>query len=375
MKAKLRSRAVESFYENRLFEGLDVEIIERIAPKIDIARKRPGEIIYQEGQRGDSLYLVGEGLVKISKPGDVGGHEIIDYVDEGNFFGASSLLVGGTRESTATAAQPALIGAVKEKTFEELLELAPGRLHMNFLRALIARVSIASDRRLRETIRAERMRVAGALAAAIARDLKSPACVARCCSDLIANESTDPQLRELSSILTDSVNGLLGTTSDLLDYSRGSMSLNKRPVSIWQLLDELDHQSFHLLTAKSIKFVKQIRYENNIDIDLDRFARALGNVIENSVQAISRRGVITFTTDLIGDSVVIRLSDNGRGIAPDLLSRLFQPFEVCENSDSAGIGLAVTKAIVEAHGGKISIGSVVRKGTTVDIRIPKPASE
>jgi signal transduction histidine kinase len=375
MKAQQRSRPVESFYENRLFEGLDVEVIERIAPKIDIARKKPGEIIYREGQLGHSLYLVGEGLVKISKPGDVGGHEIIDYVDQGNFFGASSLLVGEPHVSTATVTQPALIGAVREETFEELLELAPARLHMNFLREFSARLRSANDHFMRETIRAERMRVAGAVAKAIIHDLKNPVCIARCCSDLIANESIDPQLRELSSMLTDAVNGLLGTTSDLFDYSRGSLSLNKRPVSIWRFLDELNRQSLHLLTSKNIKFVKQIRYENNVDIDLDRFARALGNVIENSVQAISRGGAITFTTDVIADSVVIRISDNGRGISPEVLARLFEPFDNRDNSDGTSLGLAVTKAIIEAHGGKISVGSVVGKGTIVDIRLPKPASE
>jgi len=375
MKAEQRSRAVESFYENRLFEGLDVEIIERIAPKIDIARKKPGEIIYREGQLGGSLYLVGEGLVKISKPGDVGGHEIIDYVDQGNFFGASSLLVGEPHVSTATVTQAALIGAVREETFEELLELAPARLHMNFLRAFSARLRSANDHFMRETIRAERMRVAGAVAKTVIHDLKNPVCIARCCSDLIANESIDPQLRELSSMLTDAVNGLLGTTSDLFDYSRGPLSLNKRPVSIWRFLDELNRQSLHLLTSKNIKFVKQIRYENNVDIDLDRFVRALGNVIENSVQAISRGGAITFTTDVIADSVVVRISDNGRGISPEVLGRLFEPFDNRDNSDSASLGLAVTKAIIEAHGGKISVGSVVGKGTTVDIRLPKPGSE
>jgi signal transduction histidine kinase len=375
MKAEQRSRAVESFYENRLFEGLDVEIIERIAPKIDIARKKPGEIIYREGQLGGSLYLVGEGLVKISKPGDVGGHEIIDYVDQGNFFGASSLLVGEPHVSTATVTQAALIGAVREETFEELLELAPARLHMNFLRAFSARLRSANDHFMRETIRAERMRVAGAVAKTVIHDLKNPVCIARCCSDLIANESIDPQLRELSSMLTDAVNGLLGTTSDLFDYSRGPLSLNKRPVSIWRFLDELNRQSLHLLTSKNIKFVKQIRYENNVDIDLDRFVRALGNVIENSVQAISRGGAITFTTDVIADSVVVRISDNGHGISPEVLARLFEPFDNRDNSDSASLGLAVTKAIIEAHGGKISVGSVVGKGTTVDIRLPKPGSE
>lgn len=371
MKSSERARAIETLYDNQLFEGIDVEVIERIAPKIDIKRKNPGEIIYREGQPGNSLYLVGEGLVKICKSGDVGAGEVVDYVDEGNFFGATSLLGGAPHASTATVAKPAVIGAVKEAAFEKLLELAPARLHMNLLRALSTRIRTANDRFLRETVHAERMRVAGALANAIVRDLKNPVCVARCCSDLIANESVDPQLRELSSMLTNAVDGLLGMTSDLLDYTRGSVSLNKRPVSIWRLLDELNRQSLHLLTGKGINFVKQIRYQDNIDIDLGRFVRALSNIIKNSVQAIARGGSISFTSDVVGDWVVIRISDTGRGIAAEMLSRLFEPFELYENCDTAGIGLAVGKAIVEAHGGQISITSILGKGTTVDIRLPK----
>ncbi len=321
MRATARARAIERFYDNRLFEGVDAEIIERIAPKIGVLRKRPGEIIFREGEPGDSLYLVGEGCVKIAKAADGVDHEIHDYVDQGNFFGATALLAGEPHSTTATAVAPALIGALTENTFQEILELSPSRLHMNFLRAITARVRSANIHFMRETVRAERLRVAGAFANAMIHDLKNPVCIARCCSDLIANESADPHLRELSKMLTDTVNGILGTTLDLLDYSRGSVSLNKRPVSIWRLLDELNHQSLHLLPSKS------------------------------------------------------RISDTGAGIAPELMPTLFEPFERRDDSRASGVGLAVAKAIVEAHGGKISVRSVPDKGTTVDIRLPKPNRE
>jgi signal transduction histidine kinase len=226
-----------------------------------------------------------------------------------------------------------------------------------------------------ETMRAERIRVAGALATAILQDLKNPVCIARCCSDLIVSESADSQLRELSSMLTDAVNGILGSTLDLLDYTRGSISVDKRPVSVWRLLDELNRQSLHLLPGKNIKLVKHIRYQANIDIDLGRFARGLSNVLENAMHAMPRGGVVTFTIDLIDDSIVVRISDTGRGIAPDTLPNLFEPFELRNGSEGAGTGLAVTKAIVEAHGGKIAVTSVLGKGTTVDIRLPKRAGE
>jgi len=372
VKATARARAIERFYDNRLFAGVDADIIARIAPKIGVLRKKTGEVIFREGEPGDSLYLVGKGSVKIAKAGDSVEHEILDYVDQGNFFGATALLAGTPHFTTATAVKPALIGALTEDTFQEILELSPSRLHMNFLRAITARVRSANAHFVRETMRAERLRVAGALANAMIRDLKNPVCIARCCSDLIASESADPHLRELSKMLNDTVNGILGMTLDLLDYTRGSVSVNKRSVSIWRLLDELNRHSLHLLPSKNIEFVKHIRYQGNIDVDLGRFSRAVGHVIENAMQAMSLGGFLTVTIDALENQVVLRISDTGGGIAPELMSTLFEPFERYRDSHANGIGLAVTKAIVEGHGGRISVRSVVGKGTTVDIRLPKP---
>src|SRR2546430_4807951 len=375
MKERARARGIERFYDNRLFEGVDAEIIGRIAPKLGVLRKKPGEVIFREGEPGDSLYLVGQGCVKIAKAADGADREILDYVDQGNFFGATALLVGEPHSTTATAVEPALIGALSQNTFQEILELSPSRLHMNFLRAITARIRSANTHFMRETLRAERLRVAGALANAMIHDLKNPVCIARCCSDLIATESADGHLRELSAMLTDTVNGILGMTLDLLDYTRGSVSVNKRLVSIWRLLDELNRQSLHLLPSKNIEFIKHIRYQGNIDIDLSRFARALGNVIENAIHAMPRGGALTVTIDLMDEHVALRISDTGIGIAPELLATLFEPFERHDGVRARGVGLAVAKSIIEAHGGKISISSVADKGTTVDIRLPKPNGE
>jgi len=375
MKATQRARAAEQFYDNQLFEGVDAGVVERIAPKIDVLHKKAGEIIFREGEPGDSLYLVGQGCVKIAKAADGADHEILDYIDQGNFFGATALLAGEPYSTTATAVEPALIGALTEDAFQEILELSPSHLHLNFLRAVTTRVRSANRHFMRETVRAERLRVAGALANAMIHDLKNPVCIARCCSDLIAAESTDGHLRELSKMLTDTVNGILGMTLDLLDYTRGSISVSKRPVSIWRLLDELNRQSLHLLPSKNIEFVKHIRYQGNIDIDLCRFTRVLGNVIENAIHAMPRGGALTFTVDALDEQIALRISDTGTGISPEILSTLFEPFERRTDSQTSGVGLAVAKSILEAHGGQISIRSVADKGTTVDIRLPKPSAE
>lgn len=375
MSATKRSAALQRFSQNRLFEGIDSGVLKKFRRKIDVLRLQPGQVVFREGEPGDSLYLVAEGAVKISRPGDMVEPETISYVNSGNFFGATSMLAGGARSGTATAIAPAVLGALKEDTFQEILELAPARLHINFLNALNDRVRSVNMQFMRETLSSERLRVAGALASAIIQDLKNPVCIARCCSELIASDSVDPQLRELSKMLTEAVNGILGTTLDLFDFTRGMISVNKREVSIWRLLDELTRQALHLLPARQIQFVKRIRYEGNLEIDLGRMTRALGAVIANSVNAMNGGGTLTFTTDLVQGEIVLRISDTGGGIRDEFLARIFEPFEQKANSEKAGVGLAIVKSIVEAHSGRISISTVAGKGTTVDIRLPQRARE
>src|SRR4029077_15078077 len=111
MKSARRVRDLERFSENRLFEGIDAEVLKKITPKIGVLRMQPGEIIFREGDPGDSLYLVGEGSVKISRPARTGEHEIEGNDDLENFFGKPFLLVAEPRSATAVAAAPALIGA------------------------------------------------------------------------------------------------------------------------------------------------------------------------------------------------------------------------------------------------------------------------
>ena len=78
-------------------------------------------------------------------------------------------------------------------------------------------------------------------------------------------------------------------------------------------------------------------------------------------------------TDLVADRVVLRISDTGMGIPPDILPKLFEPFVTHGKGHGTGLGLAIAKSIVTAHGGKISVTSVHGSGTTVDIRFPVPA--
>jgi len=95
-------------------------------------------------------------------------------------------------------------------------------------------------------------------------------------------------------------------------------------------------------------------------------------LIKNAREAMKGGGILTLTTDLLEDEIAIRISDTGCGIPADILAKIFEPFVTHGKSHGTGLGMAIAKSIVDAHGGRISVASIVGNGTTVDIRLPAP---
>ncbi|MBI1390204.1 MAG: PAS domain S-box protein [bacterium] len=106
-----------------------------------------------------------------------------------------------------------------------------------------------------------------------------------------------------------------------------------------------------------------------VEVDTDQFRRLTLNLFENSQYALGDEGLIRLELDRDGSSAVIRVSDNGRGIPPDRLESVFTAFET-NRPGGTGLGLYLVREIVEAHGGRVYIESVVGQGTSVIIQIP-----
>lgn len=357
---------------NSLFDGITPELLEEIAPELSVVRLEPGDVIFREGDPGDSLFLVGEGSVKISKRGRGGEQETLGFIKPGSFFGEMALLDHQPRSAMATAAESTLLGTVDEPTFQHILELAPSRLHVNFLRSVTERLRSVNSHFITEVMRTERLSLVGSMANSIIHDLKNPMCILRACSDLISAESKDPRVHELIAMQNKAVEGMLAMTQELLDYARGSTALEMESVSMWRLLEDLNQQALQLLPGQNIQFVRRLEYEGHIEIDLPRFTRVLCNLIKNAREAMKGGGILTLSTELAHGHVLMRLADTGCGIPPEILPRLFEPFVTFGKSHGTGLGMAIAKSIVEAHGGQISVASVAGNGTTVEIRLPAP---
>lgn len=106
-----------------------------------------------------------------------------------------------------------------------------------------------------------------------------------------------------------------------------------------------------------------------VAVDATQFYQVLENLLKNAVQAMEGRGRIRLETKALGDLIRISVADSGPGIPSELIDNVFEPL-VTTKSSGTGIGLALCKRIIEAHGGTISVESRVGQGAVFRIQLP-----
>ena len=108
-----------------------------------------------------------------------------------------------------------------------------------------------------------------------------------------------------------------------------------------------------------------------IDLDTGQIQQALYNLIRNAAQAVTpKTGQITIETTFTDHEVVVSIVDNGKGISPEHMGALFEPFRTTKSSGN-GLGLLIVRRIIRDHGGEMEIDSEENKGTTVNLYLPR----
>ena len=111
-----------------------------------------------------------------------------------------------------------------------------------------------------------------------------------------------------------------------------------------------------------------------VEHDSDQIHQVLLNLLLNAVQAIDTNGKIVVTLQSEGNTAIVEVADNGRGISPDQLPNIFRPFYTTKG-DGTGLGLSLARRIVEDHQGRIDVSSTLGKGTTFSVVLPLQRTE
>jgi signal transduction histidine kinase len=368
-----RESAVEEtdrFAHNSLLVGLGPEIFSRVSREIEVLTFAHGQVVFEENQPGDCVYLIAEGSVKISKRGRGGQQETLAYLAVNDYFGEMALVDGGRRSAQATAVGDTVLGRIGLQTWDLLLNLDPQAILSNFTRSVTQRLRANNQHFIEEMLRNERLSFLGTTVSSIAHDMNNPiSCIMNAC-EVIRRATRDELGEQMTAIIGDSVKSMEAMTRELVDYSRGQTQLNLGLVSVPELVQQLEPDFAKCRVGSDVQTA--VGFSGSIMVDRHRILRVFRNLIKNAREAMKAGdpNVLRFEVRKLDSfNLQFEVSDTGHGIKSELLPKIFEPFVSEGKSSGCGLGLAISKAVVEAHEGTIAVRSSP-SGTTFTITLP-----
>jgi PAS domain S-box-containing protein len=216
--------------------------------------------------------------------------------------------------------------------------------------------------------------------ATLAHELRNPLAPIRQSAALAAHPNTTPdKVRWSLAVIERQTEHMARLLDDLLDVSRitrGRLEVRRSRVALRSVLDAAVETARPIIDARKHTLTIGLPDETLVlDVDALRISQVLGNLLTNAAKYSNQAGTIRLTADREGDEVAIRVVDNGIGIAPEDLPRIFEMFAQVKptldrKEGGLGIGLALSKALVELHGGTLEGRSEgLGKGSEFRVRL------
>ncbi|MEM2547160.1 MAG: ATP-binding protein, partial [Candidatus Bathyarchaeia archaeon] len=217
-------------------------------------------------------------------------------------------------------------------------------------------------------LKAQRLAVIGELASMVGHDLRNPLTSMYAAAYYIKKrlaQEQDAKLREMIEIIERNIAYSNKIINDLLDFSR-DVKLELTETSPKALIE----QALSLVKVpKNIQVIVQVKGSLTMKVDVEKLKRAFINLIKNAVEAMPNGGTLTIKSRKVGDKVLFTFSDTGIGMSKEVLNKLCTPLFTTK-AKGMGLGLAICKRFVEAHGGSINVRSALGEGTIFTVKIP-----
>jgi signal transduction histidine kinase/DNA-binding response OmpR family regulator len=220
--------------------------------------------------------------------------------------------------------------------------------------------------------------------AGMSHELRTPLNAIIGFSDLMRAEQPDGDRRTVPAEWVDHIHGsgrhLLGLINDILDLAKveaGRLELSVEPLPLEVAVIDVITGLRPLTERKSLRVISAIP-RVAVRADPLRFRQILDNLLSNAIKFTPEGGQITVSAERVDDQVAITVADSGIGIPQADLDRVFEEFQqlgdAATRKAGTGLGLALTRRLVEAHGGSIDLTSTVGKGSRFTVLLPDATS-
>lgn len=216
------------------------------------------------------------------------------------------------------------------------------------------------------------------LAGGLAHELRNPLSTMKVNLKLLAEDLSDESARFEDirrralikvNVLKREADRLQSVFDDFLNLT-GSQGLQRQPIDLNAVVDRLIEFFEPMATSQGIALHKVVGVDPLVcPVDEKLLSQALLNLVVNAKDAMPQGGTLTFETRQEGEWAVVSVTDTGIGIAPEDRERIFKPF-FSNKASGTGLGLSLTRRIVQEHGGTLGVTSAVGQGTTFALRLP-----
>lgn len=366
-------------HEHPFFAGIDSPEARALLAGAELRRFDSGEVVYDEGAESESFCLLLEGRVRFEKRSGENDYKfrVVNEVGPGEAFGEMGIIMGMARFMRATTVEPTLLAMLPGETV---------RAVWNTMNPLARRLGDVLTRHLCDTtvryvedaVRQERLATLGAMVSAISHDLRTPITLVNLNAQLIETVSStaDPALTAVLAKhcrnIEAQVERMMGMLEEVSDFTHGRASDDYARMDLLELFE-----TFRFLNSPywdSAGVVVEFRGQKAlVEAAPRKLLRVLQNLVGNAVDAMDGRkdGRVVVSCGMCDDRhAFVTVEDNGPGIPEKIRETFWEPFVTSGKARGTGLGTAICRALVEAHGGRITFETETGRGTNFRITLP-----
>jgi len=245
-----------------------------------------------------------------------------------------------------------------------------------WLRRLQEASSLAAEQLRREEEEKRHYQGLSQLAASVAHEVRNPLNTMKMTAQRLLREFTlpeeqKPEFREMVGVLQGEIERINRVVGEFMELGK-PLVLEKKSLALEKFLEEALLPS-RLRAGQERKSLDFKAAPAEIIIDFRRMSQVLSNLVTNALDAVGAGGTVEVQAHLEGGNLVFVVRDNGPGMNPQELEKAGQPFFTTK-AQGTGLGLALSRRIVRAHRGEMTIESVKGKGTQVTVNVPQGKS-
>ncbi|MDZ7764228.1 MAG: GAF domain-containing sensor histidine kinase [Melioribacteraceae bacterium] len=245
-----------------------------------------------------------------------------------------------------------------------------------FLSAISIQCSLAlqNAEMLEKFLQGERVSSLGKMTNFLIQDIKKPVLVSKRYAEHLKTKELNKDADQIVEMILEQLTQVADLVQTTSSYAEGKSVLRTSRVGLNETLKEYSERLESYVKTRNVQIENQFADDVKVQLDSKEFFQCYNHIIRNACDAMPEGGVVKVSTHVDKNEAKILFEDNGLGIPESMVEKIFEPFMTHGKKEGTGLGLTITKKIVESHSGKIEVQSALGEGTKVKISLPRSSA-